>query len=131
VNTIEEIRELLGDSATIRFLAVFGGTSVTFCKRPEGQQYERMSRVVGEEAAEKLRHRFAGESFYIPKNDADARRVRDEEWAARIASGDSFDQVAVSTRVVRSYSGRHVRRRVEKLLRDEFDGRQLSLLQTA
>jgi len=107
---IKEIREILGERLFARFMIVFGGTDVRFPKKRSAISYAHMIRVVGEGAALRLRDRFVGSTIYIPRNASDERARRDDEIAARIASGEKPADVARSYRVVATLSERHVRR---------------------
>lgn len=106
---LDELQTALG-AATQRFLDVFAATSVTFPKTGQSPFFTELIRVVGADAAERLRLHFAGETVYVPRNAADERERRYGEIRARLASGESPDAIARSYRVVTRLSVRTVQR---------------------
>lgn len=110
MSIIDELRELLGEALLRRFLAVFARTVVTVPKSPRGPFFTELVRVLGAEAAERFRGRFAGSQLYIPFNAAEERERRNAEIVARVAAGESLQSIARSYRSVTSISVRHVRR---------------------
>ena len=112
---LDEIEALVGLDARLRFMALFAGTSVTFPKTPRGPFFAQLARALGNEAAERLRLRYAGEAIYVPRNANEERARRNAEIAARIAAGESPAYVARTYRAMASLSERHIRRIVEQV----------------
>lgn len=107
---LEELQEILGETAAQRFVDVFAATAVTFPKSPSGPFFARLVHLAGQDAAERLRLRFAGETIYVPRNATDERKRRDSEISARLAAGESPAAIARSYRTVTRLSVRHVQR---------------------
>lgn len=108
---IDELRALLSEEQLRAFLACYAGNDVRFRKRDDGASFAQLERVVGREAASRLRARFAGECVYIPREWAGQRERRNTEIVARIAAGDPPHQVArnygISERAVRKIRAKH------------------------
>lgn len=89
-----EIVRILGESTATRLFAVFAGTTVTFPLSRAGPSFVALSKVIGPGASERLCERFGGEQVYVPRNTAADRDRRNEEIAARVAAGDSYEAIA-------------------------------------
>jgi hypothetical protein len=107
---LDELRDLIGVGAALRFVHVFEGTDVQFPKAPHGPFFAELTRVLGPVDAERVRQRFAGSMVYIPRDARDERERRDREIEARLASGESPAAIARSYRIVSKLSARSVRR---------------------
>jgi hypothetical protein len=108
--TLDALARLLGPPhVRAAFFAVYAGRQVRFSK-VRGRAPAVLVRIVGADAAERLRAEFAGRWLYVPLGVAAERRARDEEIRARLDAGDSPADVARSHRVVCRLSEAHVRR---------------------
>jgi Mor family transcriptional regulator len=107
---LDDLRRLLSERELRAFLACYAGTDVRFEKHEVGASFAQLVRVIGFEAATRLRRHFAGERVYVPRSAADERVQRDTEIRSRIAAGESFASIARSYRTVTTLSERHVRR---------------------
>lgn len=106
---LDDLRLILAPDELARFLTVFAGNDFRFEKTAGGASFAQLERVVGADAAERLRMHFAGERVYIPRNRAEERARRDDEIRARLAAGESPASIARSYRVVTTLSERWVR----------------------
>ncbi len=104
------LRLLIGADATYRFLAIWGGQSLRFPKRPAGTFYDKLLRVVGPVAAEALRREYAGQTCYVPTDAGAERAQRNVEIVVRLASGESPAQVARTSQYLARVSPRQVLR---------------------
>ncbi|QIE86164.1 Mor transcription activator family protein [Pseudomonas nitroreducens] len=95
-----EIAQVVGMSAALRLVNELGGTTWDFAKGSNRNgviKVAALADIVGDEAAERLTARFAGNSFYVARCDVALRRLRDLEIHRQ------FDQAVregVSTRTV-------------------------------
>lgn len=103
---LDELREVLGDVALIRFIGVFGGTRVSINSGRAEVAFREIERVIGADAHAKLRARFDGERIHVPVMASLERGARNNEIAARLASGETPRAVARSLRL----SEFHIRR---------------------
>jgi Homeodomain-like domain len=84
---LEEIVEVIGEGATARLIARFGGTRLYVPHTPSA--HDELARAVGETAAIKLARVFGGERVEIPK--PPPRRVQIVELRA---AGRSIEEIA-------------------------------------
>lgn len=105
-----DLRVLIGADAAVRFLVVWAGAPLRFPKRPAGATFDKMTRVIGPEAAEILRREFAGQTLYIPTDARAERAQRDAELVVRLALGQSPAQVARTHMYLTRVSPRQVQR---------------------
>lgn len=105
-----DLRLLIGTDAARRFLTIWAGAPLRFPKHPAGALYDKLSRVIGIEAAEKLRREFAGQTVYIPTYAHAEREQRNVEIVVRLARGESPAQVARTHQYIARVSPRQVRR---------------------
>lgn len=97
---LDELRMLLTDEQLVMFLACYAGNDFRFEKHDNGPSFKQLVRVIGPEAASRLRRHFAGERVYIPRgSDAENRARRDAEIRSRIALGESNASIARSFRI--------------------------------
>jgi hypothetical protein len=111
----DEIAAALSEPALrARFLSVFAGQRLRFPKTHGGAPAE-VVRVLGVDAAERLRWHFAGRTLYVPIGAAAERARRDLTIRARLAAGESPAAIARSWRGVYRLSEAAVRRIAARL----------------
>lgn len=108
--SVETISEYIGPTATARLIEFAGGTMLKVPKKQSGKTWERLAEALGSESAGVLCDYFGGESLYIALNHSDAVRKRREEVQRRVASGETFREIAKSMTVTIRYTERGVRR---------------------
>lgn len=101
--------EYLGESATARLIAHFGGRQIKIPVTRSGKTWGGLVMALGEEGAAKLIENFRGEALYIPKNDADEVRARHAEVKARLANGEKPADISRDMTYTARYSERWIR----------------------
>lgn len=123
---LDELQDVLGAALYRRFVNVFAATVVTFPKAPDGPFFAELVRVVGADAAERVRLHFAGSKVYIPRDAADERKRRDMEIIDRINSGETPESIARTYRLVTRVSIRTVQRIAAAASKTDPDPKKLS-----
>lgn len=106
LSIIDQIGEIIGATATLRMLALFGGT---FLHVPETMSEAHViARSIGLPAARKLSAHFAGEKLAVPRGEDDFTRLtRVRRVAGLLRAGTSPADIAllvgVHPRQIRNY----------------------------
>lgn len=104
------LAEYIGDAATVRLSATFGGTELKIPVRSAGRTWSKLLGAIGQEAAAALVESFAGETLYIPRNAADEMRQRRAEILAALEAGETPADIARRMTFTIRYSERWVRK---------------------
>ncbi|TCS94106.1 hypothetical protein EDC36_12028 [Tepidimonas ignava] len=126
------LAEYIGDEATEKLRAAFGGCQVKVPKTRAGSWWQRLVETLGERDAADFCEAFGGETVYIPRNageerDAIRRQVRD-----MLAAGMTYLEIARTLTWTVRYTERGLRKMMEArcaaAARRADDPRQMSLL---
>lgn len=89
---LTEIAEVAGIEATAKLVALAGGRSVRVPAKAEPEHW--LTVALGTEAADKLCRVYAGSTVWIPKNDAEVRRLRDRQIVEDRRAGTTIRALA-------------------------------------
>lgn len=79
-NSVLGFVQLIGLEATLAMVSKFGGAEIRFVKDRSNLKFERISNVIGVDAAMRLADEYNGERWiYIPRCDKALRKIRDRE----------------------------------------------------
>lgn len=107
----------VGEEAADQLATALGGSDYRVPCGTEGAGYERLARIVGFAAAERLVRAAAGDVLYIPRNQMRLCGERNAEIARLLADGMTPAQVAQTYRYEGRVSERHVYRILSRIKR--------------
>lgn len=97
--------EVIGIDATIDLVKMFGGDELKIPEVVNGtsRMWSILVETVGEDAAKKMVHRYAGTVVYIAKCQAALIIQRNREIVRRYDAGESFDKLRREYKLTRSW----------------------------
>ncbi|MFN4003335.1 MAG: hypothetical protein ACK4J1_01335 [Hylemonella sp.] len=126
------LAEYIGDEATEKLRAAFGGCQVKVPKTRGGAWWQRLAQTLGEREAADFCEAFGGETIYIPRHAAEEREAIRQQVRGMLASGMTYVEIARTLTWTVRYTERGLRKMMEArcaaAARRADDPRQMSLL---
>lgn len=119
---LSTLADYIGEDAAARLVATLGGCQIKIPKRHRGVWWDRLVRAIGVRGAEDLCTAFAGESLYIPRNDAGERAARRQAVLDALAAGMTFAEIARRMEFRVRYSERGLRKLVANFTNIRVEG---------
>ncbi|MCL2872412.1 MAG: hypothetical protein FWF41_05475 [Betaproteobacteria bacterium] len=94
--SLKPIAEVIGESATLSLVAVYGGTRLYFPQFEAIDALHPVARVIGLPLAQELCRALGGETFDIPRCAKNSAAERDAEILRRRKNGESVASIALS-----------------------------------
>lgn len=93
--TIDELRETVGDAATISIVHAYGGSTVKIPSAPQGKAWARFSAMIGNvEHAAKIVRIYACCELYVPRCTESRRELRNRQIRELLSQGVTASELA-------------------------------------
>lgn len=89
---LTELAEVAGWDAAIKIADMRGGTQIRIPQEPAPEHW--LWDLLGEQAARAISARYGGSCLWVPKNDADSLRMRNEQIRADRRAGATINALA-------------------------------------